>query len=58
MTQQEYEKEQTKAWEMYLRLGGAESSICASAVHFVFDRAYALGKQFGISEQLEADKAK
>lgn len=52
MTQQEYEQQKRECWEEYTTI-----SPQYKAFSFAFDRAYALGKQFGISEQVDIEKA-
>lgn len=58
MTQPEYEQMKRECWEEYTRQCVHEGKSAYGAFCFTFDRAYTLGKQFGNSEQLEADKAK
>lgn len=60
MTQGEYEQKRRECWEEYKRenLDGEvqwQPVSCYDVFCTAFDRAYALGKQFGNSEQLSAD---
>lgn len=53
MTQQEYEQKKVDCWN---ELFAANPTRCdIDAFDQIFDRAYALGKQFGNSEQVDAD---
>lgn len=55
MTQQEYEQKKRECWLMYTSTFGIKGTVPNEAFSWVFDRAYALGKQFGNSEQLSAE---
>lgn len=59
MTQQDYEQKKRECWEEFCRANPSHNkSIFARKVFdFAFDRAYALGKQFGNSEQVDVEKA-
>lgn len=59
MTQQEYEQKKRECWEEFCRMNPSHNkSIFARKVFdFAFDRAYALGKQFGNPEQVDVEKA-
>ena len=59
MTDKEYEQKKRECWEEFCRANPSHNkSIFARKVFdFAFDRAYTLGKQFGISEQVDAEKA-
>lgn len=59
MTQPEYEQKKRECWEEFCRANPSHNkSIFARKVFaFAFDRAYALGKQFGDSEQVDVEKA-
>lgn len=52
MTNQEYEQKKRECWEEFTTISPLYKSFS-----FVFDRAYALGKQFGNSEQVDVEKA-
>ena len=59
MTQLDYEQKKRECWEEFCRANPSHNkSIFARKVFaFAFDRAYALGKQFGNSEQVDVEKA-
>lgn len=52
MTNQKYEQKKRECWEEFTTISPLYKSFS-----FVFDRAYALGKQFGNSEQVDVEKA-
>lgn len=56
MTQLEYEQKKRECWEEFSRnIPAYDLSYCYRIFGIVFDRAYALGKQFGNSEQVDAE---
>lgn len=55
MTYKEYEQKKQECWEEYVSKHGMKNAIPEEPFSFTFDRAYALGKQFGNSEQVDAD---
>lgn len=56
MTQLEYEQKKRECWEEFSRnIPAYDLSYCYRIFGIVFDRAYALGKKFGISEQVDAE---
>lgn len=55
MTYKEYEQKKQECWEEYVSKHGMKNAIPEEPFNFTFDRAYALGKQFGNSEQVDAD---
>lgn len=59
MTDKDYEQKKRECWEEFCRANPSHNkSIFARKVFaFAFDRAYALGKQFGNSEQVDVEKA-
>lgn len=57
MTQQEYEQKKKECWEEFIGTDGIPTERLRACLDFAFDRAYALGKQFGNSEQVDVEKA-
>lgn len=63
MTRQEYEQKKRECWEEYWRThktylhGDSAEIVLYETFTDTFDRAFALGKQFGNSEQVDAEKA-
>jgi hypothetical protein len=59
MTDKDYEQKKRECWEEFCRANPSHNkSIFARKVFaFAFDRAYALGQQFGNSEQVDVEKA-
>lgn len=56
MTQLEYEQKKRECWEEFSRnIPAYDLLYCYRIFGIVFDRAYALGKQFGNSEQVDAE---
>ena len=54
MTYKEYEQKKQECWEEYVSKHGMKNAIPEEPFSFTFDRAFALGKQFGNSEQVDA----
>lgn len=54
MNNQEYEQKKRECWGEYVNLLN-HNSAARYVFDKIFDRAYALGKQFGNSEQVDAD---
>lgn len=54
MTTEEYEQKKRECWGEYVNLLN-HNSAARYVFDKIFDRAYALGKQFGNSEQVDAD---
>lgn len=57
MTQHEYEQKKRECWEEFIGNDGIPTERLRACLDFAFDRAYALGKQFGNSEQVDVEKA-
>lgn len=63
MTRQEYEQKKRECWEEYWRThktylhGDSAEIVLYETFTDTFDRAFALGKQFGNSEQVDVEKA-
>lgn len=55
MTSQEYEQKKRECWKRYKRDNWESLANVQDAFNYAFDRAYKLGKQFGNSEQLNAE---
>lgn len=55
MNHEDYEQNKQECWEEYVSKHGMKNAIPEEPFSFTFDRAYALGKQFGNSEQVDAD---
>lgn len=60
MTQHEYDQKKRKCFVQFCKDNGIDQEVSISifdAFDQIFDRAYALGKQFGNSEQVNVEKA-
>lgn len=55
MTQQDYEQKKRECWDRCVEDVGIIGYTQKLAHDYAFDRAYALGKQFGNSEQVDAE---
>lgn len=54
MNHEDYEQIKQQCWEEYIAKHGLKNAIPEEPFSFTFDRAFALGKQFGNSEQVDA----
>lgn len=57
MNNQEYEQKKRECWEEFIGNDGFPTETMRQCFNYAFDRAYVLGKQFGNSEQVDAEKA-
>lgn len=57
MPDKEYEQKKRECWEEFIGNDGFPTETMRQCFNYAFDRAYALGQQFGNSEQVDVEKA-
>lgn len=58
MTQQEYEQKRAECWEEFCKEHPLDATANGGvAFRYAFDRAFALGREFGNSEQVDIEEA-
>lgn len=57
MGNKDYEQKKRECWKELIGTDGIPTERLRACLDFAFDRAYALGKQFGNSEQVDVAKA-
>lgn len=57
MNNQDYKQKKRECWKEFIGNDGFPTETMRQGFNYAFDRAYALGKQFGNSEQVDVEKA-